>query len=230
MKIIGHCGFRKGSKGVKSKNTRTFHGKPLFEWSILQLKSISSVKDIIVSTDDVDAYNRSLSLGCLQVGLRSSRLSNDKASKFNVWQDSARKYLKEYGDFDLMLDLDCTAPLRTISDIESVLHLHLNESIDISMAITEARKNPYFNLLEYSETGFLEISKGSGQVYSRQDAPKVYEHVSSIYVISKNYLLEGDNLYGAKIKGHKIPYERSLDIDSEFDWNIVEYLFDRTDD
>ena len=230
MKIIGHCGFRKGSKGVIAKNTRIFHGKPLFEWSISQLKSISSISDIIVSTDDEEAYNRSLDLGCLQIGLRSSHLSNDKASKFSVWKDSAKKYLKEYGDFDLMLDLDCTAPLRTISDIEGVLDLHLKESIDISMAITEARKNPYFNLLEYSETGFLNISKGSGQVYSRQEAPKVYEHVSSIYVISKNYLIEGDDLYGAKIKGHNIPYERSLDTDSEFDWDIVEYLFDRTND
>tara|TARA_B110000008_G_scaffold279038_1_gene324633 strand:- start:1636 stop:2328 length:693 start_codon:yes stop_codon:yes gene_type:complete len=229
MKIIGHCGFRKGSKGVPSKNTRTFHGKPLFEWTIQQLKALPDISDIVVSTDDEEAYSKAISLGCLKTGLRDESLSNDTASKFLVWKDSAKKYLEGYGDFDIMLDLDCTAPLRLLADIKNVLNLFNKNAMDIAIAITESRKNPYFNLMEYSDDGFLEISKGSGQVFSRQSAPEVYEHVSSIYVISKEYLIEGNNLYEARIKGHKIPYERSLDIDTPLDWEIVNYLFKKND-
>ena len=30
MKVIGHLGFRSGSKGLKGKNIKLLNGKPLF--------------------------------------------------------------------------------------------------------------------------------------------------------------------------------------------------------
>ena len=55
----------------------------------------------------------------------------------------------------------------------------------------------------------------------------VYEHVSSIYVISKDFLLNGERLYDARMTGYEIPYERSFDIDSDTDWQIINMLFNR---
>ena len=70
-----------------------------------------------------------------------------------------------------MLDLDCTSPLRTEEDISGVLEKFIATQSEISLAITQARKNPYFNLLEESADGFLKISKGDGHVFTRQSAP-----------------------------------------------------------
>ena len=227
MKIFGHIGFRKGSKGVPNKNTRKFCGKPLFEWSLEQLQNTDFIEGFCVSTDDEEAYERCLELGALDIGLRSSDLSNDTSAKFSVWQDSAKKINSCSINFDAMLDLDCTAPLRDSQDIQNAIEAFKKYSPDIVMSITDARKNPYFNLLEENLDGYLEISKGNGKVFSRQKAPNVYEHASSTYVISKDFLQNGSYLYDARIKGFIMPFERAIDIDNELDWEIASFLFNR---
>ena len=57
------------------------------------------------------------------------------------------------------------------------------------------------NIMEEDSEGYLKISKGNGKVFSRQSAPLVYEHASSTYIISRNFLENGQFLYDAKIKG-----------------------------
>jgi N-acylneuraminate cytidylyltransferase len=227
MKFFGHIGFRKGSKGVPNKNTRIFCGKPLFEWSLEQLKNTECIEGFCVSTDDEKAYERCLELGALDIGLRSSNLSNDTSAKFSVWQDSAKKINSLSIEFDAILDLDCTAPLREPQDIFNAIQEFKKFSPDIVMSIADARKNPYFNLLEENQDGYLEICKGDGRVFSRQKAPNVYEHASSTYVISKVFLQNGSYLYDAKIKGFLMPFERTIDIDNELDWEIASFLFNR---
>ncbi len=227
MKVIGHLGFRSGSKGLKGKNIKLLNGKPLFLWTLEQLLRLEYISGVIVSTDNADAYKTSVDLGALDIGIRSKDLSGDNIAKLDVWKDSARRYLDLGYDFDAMLDLDCTSPLRTEEDISGVLEKFIATQSEISLAITQARKNPYFNLLEESADGFLKISKGDGHVFARQSAPDVYEHVSSIYVISKDFLLNGERLYDARMTGYEIPYERSFDIDSDTDWQIINMLFNR---
>ena len=227
MKVIGHLGFRSGSKGLKGKNIKLLNGKPLFLWTLEQLLRLEYISGVIVSTDNADAYKTSVDLGALDIGIRSKDLSGDNIAKLDVWKDSARRYLDLGYDFDAMLDLDCTSPLRTEEDISGVLEKFIATQSEISLAITQARKNPYFNLLEDSADGFLKISKGDGHVFARQSAPDVYEHVSSIYVISKDFLLNGERLYDARMTGYEIPYERSFDIDSDTDWQIINMLFNR---
>ena len=227
MKVIGHLGFRSGSKGLKGKNIKLLNGKPLFLWTLEQLLRLEYISGVIVSTDNADAYKTSVDLGALDIGIRSKDLSGDNIAKLDVWKDSARRYLDLGYDFDAMLDLDCTSPLRTEEDISGVLEKFIATQREISLAITQARKNPYFNLLEESADGFLKISKGDGHVFARQSAPDVYEHVSSIYVISKDFLLNGERLYDARMTGYEIPYERSFDIDSDTDWQIINMLFNR---
>lgn len=225
MKILGHLGFRAGSKGLRGKNTKLLNDKPLFLWTLEQLFSLDFISDVIVSTDDEEAYNTAIKFGALEIGLRPNHLSGDEIAKFDVWKNSAQRYTEMGYKFDAMLDLDCTSPLRTNDDIRGVLDKFLSSKSDISLAITEARKNPYFNLLEKNNDGFLEISKGDGDIYARQKAPHVYEHVSSIYVISKEFLSIGKRFYDAKMTGYELPYERSFDIDSEIDWQIINMLF-----
>ena len=225
LNIIGHIGFRSGSKGLPRKNFKKFNGKPLFQWSLDQLLSCNYLSGICISTDDEDAYELSKKHGCIDIGIRSAELSNSSASKFSVWQDSAKKISELSISYDAMLDLDCTAPLRSMEDIENGLNVFKTHQPDIAMSITDARKNPYFNIMEEDSEGYLKISKGNGKVFSRQSAPLVYEHASSTYIISRNFLENGQFLYDAKIKGFYMPFERALDIDSELDWEIANLFY-----
>ena len=58
----------------------------------------------------------------------------------------------------------------------------------------------------------------------RQDAPKVYEANASIYIWKRDALLKNETLFTKKTGIYVMPIERSIDIDSEFDFEIVNYL------
>jgi N-acylneuraminate cytidylyltransferase len=132
---------------------------------------------------------------------------------------------EKLGPITAFLDLDCTSPLREDEDIYNALALFKDQAPDMVMSCCDARKNPYFNLVEVGETGSLQVSKPlPGNVVARQQAPTVYEHAASTYVVAPSYLRSAGFLY----EGHVIPYvmptERCLDIDTEFDFKIVEFL------
>lgn len=223
-KVVGHLGFRKGSKGLLGKNEKFFFGKPLFQWSLDQLAGSEIINDFMVSTDSQNGYKISLDHGSKDIGIRDSSLSNDTASKFDVWRDSYNTFKDRYYDFEIMIDIDCTCPMRSLEDISNGYNTFIASRADLVLGITDAKKNPYFNLLEESSSGYLTVSKGDGVQFTRQGAPKVFEHVSSVYVIDTSIFKKYKKLYDANIKGFHIPYERSIDIDSEFDWKLNTFL------
>ena len=104
------------------------------------------------------------------------------------------------------------------------LNLARSEKVDVVFTICNARKNPYFNLVEHEE-GFLKISKKlKTPIIRRQDAPKVYEHVASIYVLSPEFIRNGNGLLSGKALGYDIGEFKSLDADSELDFELIEFL------
>lgn len=223
--IIGHIGARGGSKGVPRKNFRDLCGKPLIDWSLGQLLESDRVDVVVVSTDDPEIYDHAVAKGALDIGLRPDHLATDTAAKWHVWQHALEVTEAAKGPAKAFLDLDCTAPLRDPADIPAALDLFAAEQPDMVMSCTEARKNPYFNLLERGEDGSLHVSKPlPGGVVARQQAPEVLEHAASTYVVNPAYLRRAAGLFEGRVIPYMMPAERCIDIDAELDFRIVELL------
>lgn len=223
--ILGEIGARGGSKGVPRKNFRDLCGKPLIDWSLDQLFESARVDAVVVSTDDPEIYKHALKKGALDIGLRPAELATDTAGKWGVWQHALATSEAIIGPVDAFLDLDCTAPLRADSDIDAALDLFFAQSPDMVMSCCEARKNPYFNLVEPDETGALHVSKPlPGGVVARQAAPVVYEHAASTYVVAPDYLRRASSIFEGRVIPYLMDPERCLDIDSPLDFKLVEFL------
>lgn len=223
--ILGHIGVRKGSKGVPGKNFRDLMGKPLIDWSLEQLLAHPRVDKVVVSTDDERIYDHAIAKGCLPMGLRPDYLATDKAGKWGVWQHALGVVEEMEGEVEAFLDLDCTSPLRDPSDIDGALDAYFEHRPDMIMSCTEARKNPYFNLVEPDQNGYLRVSKPlPGGVVARQQAPTVWEHAASTYVVDPAYLHRAQGIFQGRVLPYLMPPERCLDIDSELDFKIVECL------
>lgn len=224
--ILGHIGARKGSKGVPGKNFRPICGKPLIDWSLDQLFANPRINAVVVSTDDPAIYDHAVARGALKIGLRPAHLATDSAGKWGVWQHAleASQALLDR-PVTAFLDLDCTSPLREDADIDRALDLFAQERPDMVMSCCEARKNPYFNLVEPDATGALHVSKPlPGGVVARQQAPVVYEHAASTYVLDPAYLRRAKSLYEGRVIPYLMEPERCVDIDTEFDFRLVEFL------
>jgi CMP-N,N'-diacetyllegionaminic acid synthase len=226
--IVGHIGARKGSKGVPGKNTRVMLGKPLIDWSLDQLFACPRIDAVVVSTDDEALHAHAVAKGAMDIGLRPAHLATDTAGKWGVWQHALEETERRAGAVTAFVDLDCTNPLRLQGDIDAALDLFERDGPDMVMSCTEARKNPYFNLVEPDATGALHVSKPlPGGVLARQQAPVVYEHVGVVYVVAPDYLKRAGGLYEGRVIPLVLPYERGFDIDNPHDWEIVEFLMSR---
>lgn len=225
MNITCVIGARGGSKGVAGKNFRPLLGKPLIAWSIEQALACPEIKRVVVSTDSEAIAAVSRAAGAHVPFMRPPELANDTAGKWEVWQHALAACEAHYGEpIDLFVDLDCTSPLRDVEDISKAIAQFRASDVDAVFSVCEARKNPYFNMLEVVD-GVQRICKTLPKpIVRRQDAPKVYEHVASIYVLSPDYLRRGTGLLSGRTHGYDIGTAKSTDIDSEFDFELVEYL------
>ena len=225
MNITCVIGARGGSKGLAGKNIRPLFGKPLIGWSIDHAKACPEIRRVVVSTDSEAIAEAARSCGAEVPFMRPAELANDSAGKWAVWQHALEACERHYGEkIDLLVDLDCTSPLREPSDIQRAIEQFQRAGVDAVFSVCEARKNPYFNMLEEVD-GRLAICKALPRpIVRRQDAPKVYEHVASIYVLSPAYLRRGTGLLSGQTKGYDIGPEKSHDVDSQLDFELIEFL------
>ena len=120
MKNLCSIGMRGGSKGVKNKNLRLMKGKPLLAYTIDQARGSGLFKHIVISTDSEEIQKLALSLGADSWFLRPAEMATDEAGKLPVIAHTLKESEKHYSlQFDVIVDLDVTAPLRTSEDIKN---------------------------------------------------------------------------------------------------------------
>jgi CMP-N-acetylneuraminic acid synthetase len=229
MTILCVIGARGGSQGLPGKNIRPLLGKPLIAWTIEQARRTPEIGRVVVSTDSPAIADAARAAGADVPFMRPLDLAGPTVGKFQVWQHALAACEAHYGEsYEAFVDLDCTSPLRDVSDISAAIRQFRatrDRGVDAVFSVCEARKNPYFNLVEPDSGGGLIMSKSFGPtVVSRQSAPPVYEHVASIYVLDPEYLRISGHLLDGHAEGYDIGPEKSFDIDSELDFRIVEML------
>lgn len=232
MKTLCVISARGGSRGLPGKNIRRLLDKPMIEWSIEQALATPEIDRVVVSTDSEAIATVAIAAGAEVPFVRPDYLSTSEAGKFDVFKHALLSCEEHYDEeYEFYLDLDCTSPLRDVDDISACIARFREvrkNGVDGVFTVCDARKNPYFNLLETNGSGALKICKNlPSTIVRRQDAPPVYEHVASIYVFSPEYIHSASYLLDGHTEGYDIGSEKSLDVDSDLDFLLVEFLMKR---
>lgn len=238
MNILITICARKGSKRLPGKNIKEFHGKPLMQWTIdqaLEFKeqfkgvSFENKIDIVISTDiDLDkSFDYIGDHHIFEIG-RPKNLCGDNVNKLNVIDD-ALNYVKNITEknYDYIIDLDVTAPLRKPHDIFNAFELFVlnnkkNNSINL-FSVVKARRIPWFNqIIKYRDNG---ISFSSDFKFFKY--PKyVYDLNASIYIYKPEFFAVPNS---SPIRKDSMIYEMEewqfCDIDCQTDWDVAEFLF-----
>ena len=225
MKILCTICARAGSKGVANKNLRPINLKPLIVYSIEQAQATNLFDQIVVSSDSEEIRSVALANGATYAVERPIEMATDTAPKLPAIRHCVESAEKKFGQFDVIIDLDATAPLRHPEDIIGALELLKSTDADNVITGTPAHRSPYFNLVETNDQGIVHLSKPpQGAVNRRQDSPQCYDMNASIYVWRRAALLENDMLFTANTRLFVMPRERSIDIDSPADFEVVEWM------
>ncbi|SNT02781.1 N-acylneuraminate cytidylyltransferase/CMP-N,N'-diacetyllegionaminic acid synthase [Anaerovirgula multivorans] len=229
MKRLCTICARSGSKGVANKNLRELAGKPLLAYSILQAKASNLFQAIAVSSDSAEILDVANRWGVDYLIERPLHLATDQAPKIPVIQHALRvveELMQQY--FDTIVDLDVTSPLRYVSDIKDVVNLLETKQVSNVITGTPAHRSPYFNLVEVNKEGNVQLSKSlSKPIFCRQNAPKAYDLNASIYAWQRKALLKHQTIFNQDTLLYIMPKERSIDIDSELDFQLVELLMNK---
>ena len=218
MRVICTICARGGSKGLKNKNLIKLNGNSLTRISIKQAIKSNLFDEIVLSSDSNKILFEAKKYKFLNLIKREKKLSNDTVGKILAIRDAVLKIEKKKNfKFDVIVDLDVTCPLRLISDIKNAYNIFKKKNSDNLLTVTSPRKNPYFNILELKNGKLKKLKKSKKKITSRQMAPVVYEMNAAIYIWKRKSLFSESPFLKKKTSLYKMPYERSIDIDSALD-------------
>ncbi|MCC6915660.1 MAG: acylneuraminate cytidylyltransferase family protein [Rhodospirillaceae bacterium] len=226
MSLLCTICARGGSKGVANKNIRQMHGRPLIAWTIAQARASDLFDLIAVSSDSKDILRAAGDSGADLLISRPDELATDQAGKLGAIRHAVTEAERETGRrFDILVDLDATSPLRVPADIVAAVDLLRERNAPNVITAMPARRSPYFNMVEVGADGQVRLAKApAGAVLRRQDAPACYDMNASIYVWRHDDLFEDPAIFKPATALYVMPEERSIDIDSELDFKIVEMI------
>lgn len=227
MKTLYVIPARGGSKGIPHKNIKPLAGKPLIGYSIDVARQLAADDDICLTTDDPEIAATAESMGLNVPFLRPASLATDTCGTYEVLIHALDFYRDRGIDYDTLVLLQPTSPMRTADDVRAALALY-SPDIDMVVTVKEAASNPYYNCYETDNDGFLHISKGDGGYTRRQDAPKVWEYNGAVYVINVESLRRMPLSAFTRRRMSVMPAERSVDLDTPVDWIIAEKLIENS--
>ena len=219
---------RAGSVGAPGKNTRLLGGVPLVAHSIRHAQATGLFDAIVVSTDDPAVRRIAEGEQVELVVVRPAELATATAGKIPAIVHAVETAEVELGrDFDVVVDLDVTAPLRRPEDVAGAVTL-LETGPGATNVITgvPARRSPFFNLVERAPDGTVSLVRPTDPpLRRRQDAPECFDMNASVYVWWRATLSADLPVVNAGTRLHVMPEGRSHDVDSELDWSIVTHLY-----
>lgn len=214
---------RAGSKGILGKNKRLMCGQPLISWTISAAQAARSVDEIVVSTDDAETADIAISMGLRVPFLRPAELAQDDSSGI----EPVLHALSRMSGFDSLVLLQPTSPLRTPADIDAAVEFAREGTARSVVSVCEAKEPVQWNFT-IQPGGNLKPLLGHDPILRRQDAEITYVLNGALYYCEVPWFLEGKKFLDDETLGFIMPPERSIDIDTDFEWLVAEFLLSRT--
>lgn len=223
-KILAIIPARGGSKGVPSKNIRVVAGKPLIAWTIKEAKKSEYIDQLILSSEDDEIIAVAKAFGCQAPFVRPMELARDETPGIVPIKHAINFYLNNGVYFDYIICLQCTSPLRMVNDIDGAIELAFKSNADSVVSVCESEHSPYW-MKKVDERGCVSNFIDDGMKYTRrQDLPKVYRINGAFYMATPALILKTNDWYSKGTKAFIMDNLRSIDIDSEMDFLVVEAI------
>lgn len=219
MKNIALIPARGGSKGIKRKNIKLINNMPLIYWTIKTALASDYIDRVVVSTEDEEIADISRSL-CAEVPfIRPASLAQDNSTGIETVLH-ALEYLSEARNILLMQP---TSPLRKPNHIEEIFKLRSKSNCDSAVSVCLSKKHLDLFFSIDSNKRIIPSSENL-KLAPRQEYPEKYILNGSLYLSTKESILHNKSFITSNTIGYIMPEEYSIDIDTQLDWDIAEFL------
>jgi CMP-N,N'-diacetyllegionaminic acid synthase len=227
MKSVAFIPARAGSKGIPDKNIKPLCGKPLVIYT-LQSALNSQVDEIVISTDCEKIYSICKNYVAAQFPDKLKRFDYHKRPKelsedTSEIKDAVNDYYvgKQKNTGEKIIILQPTSPIRSVSHIDDVLKL-LSAGYESVISVSEPSQKPQEMLVKKNDRYQWVMGDPSGKQRQRyEDA--IYIN-GSIYGYQLDFYLNSKYMAIEKTYFYKMSQKYGLDIDTEEDVFLAEYL------
>jgi CMP-N-acetylneuraminic acid synthetase len=225
-KILAIIPARGGSKRLPRKNILNLAGSPLIFWTIKSALGSKYIDRVIVSTNDNEIAAISKKYGADVPFIRPNNLATDESTSIDVVLHSVDYFKKIGKQYDYIILLQPTSPLRTNKNIDDSIELLQDSNSDAVISVCKAEHSPLWcnkiakdgNISNFIDKSIL--NKRS------QDIDEYYRLNGAIYLCSVERLQKEKTFFlKDNCVAYKMKQEQSIDIDSEIDFLLAKYYF-----
>ena len=220
LTVLAVIPARGGSTGLPKKNTLLLGGKPLIVWSIEAAHQSKYIDRCIVSTDCKNIANICRLHGCEVPFMRAGSLATDSSNSNEVIIDSLHQLDKEY---DLVISLQPTSPLRNAEDIDNALEIIYQKKAPALVSVCVSSK-PFSWHHTLDNNGIIKPIVEAIDKPNRQDYHRTYLPNGALFIARVEYFENEKTFYTDFTLGYEMPIERSIDIDNKIDLLTAESL------
>jgi CMP-N-acetylneuraminic acid synthetase len=224
-RILAIIPARSGSKRLPGKNIKELCGKPLIQWTIEAGLGCKFIDEVIVSTDDDQIAKLALELGASVPFMRHSELSLDNSSSVDVVIHAIDYFKKQGIEFEYIMLLQPTSPLRTSKHIFDAIQLLNEKSADGIISVCLSEHSPLWtNTLDQTSSMDSFLREETKNKRS-QDLPDYYRLNGAIYLVDTVRLLNEKSMFiSDNIYAYKMDRKSSIDIDENIDFLLAESI------
>jgi CMP-N-acetylneuraminic acid synthetase len=220
MSIVAVIPARGGSKRVPGKNLRECAGRPLLEWTCIAARAARRVDRTILSTDDAAIAEAGRAAGVEVPFLRPAHLSTDAVPMLPVLVHLL-DWIEASQSVEALVLLQPTSPLRIAADIDGAVDLLRDENADSVVTVTAPINAGLPSKLMMLGGDGLALSPIAVPV---PDESRLVVRNGPAVLVVRPATLRAGMLYGPRTLGYRMPVERSLDIDTPFEFRLAELL------
>lgn len=220
-RILAVIPARGGSKGIAHKNIKLCNGKPLIAWTIESAKSSQYIDRLILSSESQEIIDVARQYDCEVPFVRPVELAKDGTPGIDPLLHAVESV---DDDYDYVVLLQCTSPLRKSVHIDEAIQQCIETDATSCISVMRAKTNPQLLKVLNEEKQLEALTQTHEEFAPRQAWDRLYALNGAIYAIKCETLRKTSRLIHEDTQGYVMNEADSIDIDSQFDFDIAEFL------
>ncbi|HAT8530573.1 acylneuraminate cytidylyltransferase family protein [Vibrio vulnificus] len=223
MKILAITPARGGSKRLPGKNIKNLNGKPLVQWTIDAALAVQEIARVMVTTDCDEIAEIAKKAGAEVPFIRPPELATDTSSSSDVIRHALDFYRAQGEEFDFVLLLQPTSPIRSADDIRHAIEQLKAHTADAVVSVCPCDHSPLWANTLPDDRSMADFIRHEVSQLRSQDLPDYYRINGAIYLTRVSRFYQENSLFlSSNIFAYVMDNESSVDIDHELDFLIAE--------
>jgi len=215
-----------GSVRLPRKNVRKLAGKTLLERTVECANAAGLFQRISVSTEDEEVAAEARRLGVEVPFMRPDRLARDPAGVVDVCLHALDEWELRGEVYDTLVILLPTSPFRRVIDVTGSMERYLQSGVEFLMSVGREEHSPLSSLI--MKDGLLQplhpewLNRTGAKAPA--NLPVLVRANGAVTIVDVVRFRQERNYYGYPLAAYEMPWEYSVDVDTEKDFAMAEWV------